>query len=210
MKKEMILKGLTTKHSGKMEGMVSFSTNTANNPFCNKMRSIEGCICSKCYAFTMTKRFSKGFSEKLNANEWIKTTFVNKEDVPFINAAFFRFEAFGELETVVQLVNYVTIAKYNKHCNFALWTKRTDLLKSLDPNYIPKNLNIIVSSPFINKQVELDDETKKRVHGVFTVYDKKTAESEGVSINCGSKKCIECLACYKKSKTFKIINELVK
>lgn len=209
-KKEMITKGLTIKHSGKMEGMVSFSTNTANNPFCNKMRSIEGCICSKCYAYKMTRRFSKRFSDKLDANEWIKTEVLEKKDVPFINAAYFRFEAFGELETFTQLLNYLTIAKYNPHCNFALWTKRVDFIYCLDLDHKPKNVNIIVSSPTMNKQLQLTDKIKSKVDGVFTVYDKSTVDSEGVPINCGSRKCVECLACYKKSKTFKVINELVK
>lgn len=209
-KKEMITKGLTLQHTGKMESIISFSTSTNTNPFCEKMRSIEGCICQKCYAYRMSRAYHKGWKEKYIHNDWIKTTSVFKEDVPFINAAYFRFEAFGELETFNQLLNYIIIAEKNKHCNFALWTKRIDLINELDPAIKPKNLNIIISSPIMNKQLQLTDSIKSKVDGIFTVYDKKTAESEGIPINCGHKKCAECLACYKKSKTFKVINELVK
>lgn len=209
-KKEMITKGLTVKHTGKMEGIISFSTSTNTNPFCNKMRSIEGCICQKCYAYRMSRAYRDDWKEKYIRNEWIKTEVLEKKDVPFINAAYFRFEAFGELETFTQLLNYLTIAKYNPHCNFALWTKRVDFIDCLDLAHKPKNINIIISSPIMNKQLQLTDKIKSKVDGVFTVYDKKTVESEGVPVNCGSKKCVECLACYKKSRTFKVINELVK
>lgn len=199
--------GMTVKHNEKMEGMVSFSTNTMSNPFCNAMRLCKDNICSSCFASRMHKRLPT-FSEKLNRNEWIKVEEMSKADVPFINAAYFRFEAFGELETEIQLRNYLLIAKENPHCNFALWTKRMDLLE-LD--FVkPKNLQIMLSSWRKNEQMKIPVQIEKKVDGIFTVYSKPVAMEKKVPINCGDKKCINCLICYKKSRKLKVVNELIK
>ena len=206
-KKEMIIKGLCVNHSAKMEGMVSFSTSTETNSFCNKMRCIDGSICQKCFAHRMSLRLGSKFIDKYKNNDWIKTYILQDDEIPFLNVAYFRFEAFGELETETQLNNYLTIARKNPHCRFALWTKRVDLLKNLGCK--PKNVNIIVSSPMTNKQVDLDA-LPSVVDGVFTVYDKKFAADHDVKINCGGKKCINCLKCYKKHSKKIIVNELVK
>ena len=64
-KKEMITKGLTLQHTGKMESIISLSTSTNTNPFCEKMRSIEGCICQKCYAYRMSRAYHKGWKENI-------------------------------------------------------------------------------------------------------------------------------------------------
>ncbi|MGL4999371.1 MAG: GP88 family protein [Cetobacterium sp.] len=197
--------GTTTNHTAKMEGMSSFSTDTMSNEFCNAMRKCEGSVCSKCFSARMHNRL-KNFTKKMVANGWIKHMEIKKCDVPFVNSAYFRFEAFGELSNMVQLNNYITIAKGNPHCMFALWTKRTDLLLQLKTK--PRNLNIIVSSSQINKQKKLPVEIVHLVSSIFTVYDKKGCES--VTINCGDKKCVECLACYKKVKGIQVINEKLK
>ena len=42
----------------------------------------------------------------------------------------------------------------------------------------------------------------------FTVWDKETAKT--VNINCGDRKCIDCLACYKKNSKITAINEIIK
>lgn len=181
--KEKIMQGLTIKHNGKMEGMLSFSTSTTHNEFCQKIRQIKGTICEKCFANRMCKMYGDKFIEKYYRNEWIKTTEIKKEDVPFLNVAYFRFEAFGELETLQQLKNYCTIAKYNKHCNFAVWTKRLDIIKQFNLKDKPKNLNIIISSYKINKPMALTEDIKEKVDGLFTVYDKNTTEK--ITINCG-------------------------
>ncbi|MGL6100397.1 MAG: GP88 family protein [Fusobacteriaceae bacterium] len=204
--KKLILEGLTTNHTAKMEGMVSFSTDTTTNKFCESMSKCTGSICEKCFARTMHKRLPS-FSVKISRNEWVKNVVLNKCDIPFLNVAYFRLEAFGELENMIQLENYIKMAKFNSHANFALWTKRVDLLEKLEIKK-PKNLNIIVSSPMINKQVALSETVEKMVDGIFTVYDK--VQSETVKINCGENKCIECLKCYKKSAKMKIINEVLK
>jgi len=205
--KALFIKGMTVKHTAKMESMVSFSTSNLVNTFCEKMKTIEGSICKRCFANNQLK-MQPSTAKKLAANDWVKYDVIKKKDAPFINAAYFRFEAFGELSTMQQLENYMTIAKNNKHCNFTLFTKRADLLRAFSGKK-PTNFLIMLSSPMINKQAEADG-ISDLIHGVFTVYDKKCVKDKEIKINCGSKKCIDCLLCYKKSKKLRVINELLK
>ena len=65
---------------------------------------------------------------------------------------------------------------------------------------IPSNLHIIASSLFVNKSaydaVATCHDVVPYIDAVFTVYDKKTIETENIDINCGGRKCIECRKCY--------------
>ena len=100
-------------HSGKMNGIPSISTSVLCNPNCAKNASIKGAICEKCYARGYAK-MRKGLADKLKRNyEFYTTIALTVNDVPFINSAIFRFEAFGDLANTLQFANYCTIAKAN-------------------------------------------------------------------------------------------------
>lgn len=113
----------TVKHSGKMEGMQSLSTSCLCNKYC-KNRSINSdLVCSHCYAQRQMKMY-KNLNACLERNTKILTGRILKEvEIPMINASFFRFESFGDLINVTQVINYFHICKKNKHVHFALWTK---------------------------------------------------------------------------------------
>ncbi len=207
---DLFIKGITSKHTGKMQRMLSFSTSTANNNFCNCMRNIDGSVCQKCYAYRMTRRFGDGFRNKLINNEWIKYTPLEEKDIPRLNTSYFRFEAFGELETLLQLENYFKIAKYNPQTRFALFTKRSDLLVLVDKELKPSNMNIILSSIKLNKPTDCLDGIKDLIDAVFTVYTKEYAKENNIQVSCGDKKCIQCLKCYNHHNGIIYINELVK
>ena len=67
--------------------------------------------------------------------------------LPTILDAFFRFNAHGELINLTHLENLVRIAKKNPHCNFALWTKRNDLIvKYFKTRDKPKNFILVYSN----------------------------------------------------------------
>ncbi len=203
----------TTAHTGKMAGMVSFSTTSAKNSFCKAMKKTPGCICEHCYT-------EKGFlktvvnSEKLINNyklvttqtvDWQKITGIEQLE----NTKYIRLEAFGELENELQLKNYLNLAKLFKKSNFTLWTKRTDLIKKVfEKEKKPKNFQLIVSSRKLNVPEDIS-EIKHVVDKVFTVYTKDEVASENVVINCGSKACLTCKLCYTKNKVLEI-NELLK
>lgn len=198
----------TTKHSGKMAGMVSLSTAVTTNDRCAKNAMVPGSICEKCFAAKQMK-FYPGMEKPMVENQRILTTSIlPMEKLPIINNLYFRFEAFGDLNNDIQVINYFNICKKNPGVKFALWTKNPDLIQlAINQGHEkPQNLNIILSSLFINIE---------RVHSyafvdkVFTVYDPQYIRSQGVDINCGAKNCFSCGLCYEKNNV-KIINEKLK
>lgn len=135
---------------------------------------------------------------------------LNVNDLPTINALYFRFEAFGDLDNANQLINYFNIAKKNPKTKFAIWTKNPWIIDEVIKSGIskPKNLNIVLSSLEINK---VTDYSKYNwVDRVFTVYDKNYIKDHNIEINCGGLKCMSCLKCYKKSNKTFFINEKLK
>lgn len=205
---------ITTNHSGKMSGMVSLSTSALNNPFCKAYAKDCNKICSKCYACTQLKRYKSQNEVLVKNSEVLMNEVLPMEKLPFMNCAYFRFEAFGDIANETQVINYFNIAKVNPHCNFALWSKNPFIIaKAIEKgNAKPENLNIIYSSPYINKTITLDELWSKGytfIDKVFSVFDKETIESENININCGAKSCIGCRLCYEKNEV-KYINEKLK
>ena len=200
-----------TNHTGKMEGINSIGTSCVDNPFCINRRENGDSICSHCYAATYMK-MRKALKEHLAENAEILTTRLLKgREIPVTNSHIFRFESFGDLYNATHLANYVLIAERNPFTQFGLWTKNTWVLDELfNKNGIakPKNLSIVVSSPMMNKVIELDREKYWFVDHVFTVYDKKFIEVNNIDINCGSRNCLGCQICYHKNEEFYVKEKL--
>jgi len=218
MKKEIIctmanskkINGLhfTTKHNGKMEGMASISTSVTTNERCAKNASIKGSICEKCFAAKQMKVFPSMEKPMIRNQEILTGSILPEENLPVINVLYFRFEAFGDLNNATQVINYFNICKKNPNVRFALWTKNPDYIaQAIKAGHEkPENLNIILSSLFIN----VERKTKYDfVDKIFTVYDKPYIEENNVEINCGAKNCFTCGLCYNKNNV-RIINEQLK
>lgn len=192
---------ITEYHEGKMLGMQSLSTSCASNPICLKNHKITGSICEKCYAQTLLKMRPR-LKTRLEENvSLLADRIVPWDELPWINANIFRFEAFGDLHNTVQLQNYVNMAKKNSHCRFALWTKNYDVAYDFfSQNPVPDNMNILLSSLMINVPVNT---ARFKALGIpvktFTVYRLEYAEDNAVEINCGAKRCMECRLCYEKN-----------
>lgn len=188
----------TTNHSGKMSGMVSISTSVTTNERCAKNAAIKGSICEKCYAAKQMKIFP--FMEKpMVENQRILTSsIIDPELLPTINNLYFRFEAFGDLNNATQVKNYFNICYKNPRVKFALWTKNPDYIaEAIADGYAkPDNLNIVLSSLFVNKERK---SPYSFVDKVFTVYDADTISREGIEINCGARSCFDCGLCYEKN-----------
>lgn len=203
---------ICANHSGKMRGIMSLSTSVLLNENCKKNASVNGSICAHCYACKLLK-MRHALDEKLERNTELLTKDVLPVDVlPQINTLYFRFEAFGDLNNAIQVVNYFNICRKNKAVRFALWTKNPHIVEDAMKQYNikkPSNLNIIYSSLFLNTP---NKNIKKRfpfIDKIFTVYDKPTIKAENIQINCGGANCASCLICYKKNK-IDIINEILK
>jgi len=198
----------TTKHNGKMEGMASISTSVTTNERCAKNAAIKGSICEKCFAAKQMKVFPS-MEKPMIQNQIILTSgIIPLDQLPVINVLYFRFEAFGDLNNDIQVINYFNICKKNPGVKFALWTKNPDYIAKAikDGHSKPENLNIILSSLFINKERKTKYDF---VDKIFTVYDKEYIASENVEINCGARNCFTCGLCYNKNGV-RIINEQLK
>lgn len=205
MKKELL--HITINHTGKMEGMQSLSTSAICNPNCQNNRNIDGSICQHCYACAMQKRYSNLTNVLVRNGETLSTDIIPCEDLPRINAAVFRLEAFGDLINENHLINYLNICRKNPLTRFALWTKHFHVCDKVFGEMgieKPANLKIIASSLMVNQPIK----RPAWADSTFTVFSsEKEAEKLGRKINCGKRKCMDCLRCYIENGD---VNELLK
>ena len=212
IKQFSVLTGIhfTTKMNGKMEGLQSLSTSVLENPHCQERRKQGNTICAHCFAASQMKCYKsmvKCFKEN---TEILTTQLFPVEEMPIINTLYFRFESFGDLINETQAINYFNICKKNPAVKFALWTKNPWIIERAIKagNEKPENLQIVLSSPILNKAIEEKAVSKYPfIDKIFTVYDKE--ESKNVNINCGAKKCLTCGLCYNKNEV-RYINETLK
>ena len=203
---------ITIEHGGKMDGMLSLSTNPLINSQCNKNCTIDGSICKDgpCFSRKQMERYPSMQKPLTKNYEILTTRILPVNELPLINALYFRFEAFGDLASVTQATNYLNIAKANPYAFFTIWTKNPKYIQAaIDWNGKPENLTVIYSSLFMNKPTKIDVIRRKYpcIDKVFTVYDEKAAQS--VSVNCGARKCLKCRICYEKNDITEV-NEIVK
>ena len=129
-----------------------------------------------------------------------------------MNDLVYRFESFGDIINATHLENYVRIAERNPYTVFALWTKNIWILDEVFNKKCikkPDNMRIVVSSPLLNKPLELDRQKYWMVDHIFTVFDKECIKSHNIVINCGSRSCLGCQICYHNDTEF-YVNEKLK
>lgn len=197
MKKEELLH-ITKQHNGKMEGMWSLSTSCKQNPYCIERSKIPGSICEKCYAQNMMKMYKQLDPCMRKNGEILSSRILNEDELPILNVAFFRFEAFGDLINDTHVINYFNICKLNPDTHFALWTKNPKLIASAinKGHEKPSNLQVVLSSPFINTKAIC---RLKFVDKIFTVYDRQFIIQNNIETNCHGKDCLKCKLCYQNN-----------
>ncbi len=197
---------LTTKMTGKMEFMHSLNSSSLNNKFCiAKSSQNKSSICEDCYSnglLKMYKNADKAFTENgILLSENIFPPFA----IPKTNSSVFRFNAYGELINMNHLRNLMAMCEKNESTTFSLWTKRKNLIWRYCKDFgKPKNVIFIYSSEILNKR----EKKPKYFNKVFTVWSEDNKDKS--FINCGTKKCFDCMTCYdlKDRKTY--INEVLK
>lgn len=202
---------ITDKMNAKMEGMQALSTSVKENILCRKKAACDALICSHCYANDQLTT-QPNTAAKLARNTAILThVLIPLEAMPLINAAFFRFEAHGDLNNETQVLNYFNLCVKNPHTHFALWTKNPWLIRNaIAAGAVkPSNLIIIYSSPLTNYFATEIMNRYAFIDKVFTVYDAETIAKQHININCGGRHCLSCLRCYFKD-TDTIISEKLK
>ncbi len=201
----------TLNHQGKMKGMQSLSTSCTCNKHCKSRSKSTSTVCAHCYAQRRMKIY-KNLEKCLIKNTKILTEqVIPKENLPIINALYFRLEAFGDLNNTTQVINYFNLCKKNLDVKFGLWSKNLWLIEATinDGNSKPKNLQIIYSIPFLNDRNDNIFILYPFVDKIFTVFEKNFIKKNDIEINCGAKSCLSCGKCYKKNKV-KYINERLK
>lgn len=194
-----------------MSGLHSLSTSVTANPRCLQRMQRGDSICAKCFAAAMMKRYKTLNTATTENARILSGSVLPVEVLPLIPVKYFRFEAFGDLINQNQVVNYFNIAKKNPDTLCALWTKNPDIIaKAIEAGHDkPANLQIVLSSPLINKPIKL---TKYGfIDKIFTVYDKTGAKD--VNINCGARSCLSCGRCYRPNPDgvkIQYVNELLK
>jgi len=185
----------------KLEEINSISTDTSTNKYCLKQSKIKNSICSKCYSMKSLTGYRKNMTKVLSKNSrLLSSSIIQTSLLPTINSLYFRFSSHGELINETHLINLVNITKKNKHCNFTLWTKRTDLIfRYFDNNKKPKNLILIFSNSLLDRPLK---KPPKYFDKTFNNVTEKIP-----SINCHSK-CKDCLLCYTKNKVTTIIEKV--
>jgi len=200
----------TKEHTGKMLGMISLSTSPIDNTFCKARRKCKSSICSHCYSYNMNNMFPPLRRMLKNNLKRLTEREIPVEKMPILNVLYFRLESFGDIENETQLVNYFNLCHRNPAVNFTIWTKNLPVFKRVleSGHNKPKNLTIVSSSHFVNTVTNVD--AYPFVDKVFTVYEKKFAERNGIKINCGGRSCMTCLRCYERGNAERFVNELLK
>ena len=208
--------------SNKLEGICSISSSVHDNSLCERWRKIKDCICAHCYAHSQQARHT-GLKEHniLNGlilrNILIPTKYFKALRLVF---DYLRIESFGDVQNVIQARNYIRIIKAFPEKRCAIWSKNLAIYAEafrLEGGK-PKNCTFVASSPYINKPIARTIlENFPFIDHVFTVYTKKYAIENNITINCGGRKCMECIKarknCYfrtgKENNNF-YVNELKK
>lgn len=196
--------GLTDRMEGKMEDMWSLNTSPSCNPFCQIMRDTPGSICAHCYTKQSEARWQQAMRAWTN-NYWVLSEHkLTDKEIPHLNQQIFRFQAHGDLANRLHYENLIRIAEANPKTMFALWTKNLKVIR--DGGLLPAaNVIHVYSTPKLN---ERNPALPQGFDKVFSVYNRKFAEDEGIPINCQAK-CISCQMCYTKNDVV-FINEHIK
>lgn len=181
--------------SGKLKGIRDINTSPLNNNWCKCTSRIEGSVCQHCYSTKMLTTFRALANKRFVSNGiLLSDACIQDAQLPrFYAGEYVRIFAHGEFADSTQLKNIIRIVELNNLTHFTVWTKRVDLLDTLE--YKPDNLRIVQSSLMLN----IPDKKHKYADILFTVYDKDNFDTAKADNYCNGKKCIDCMFCYKSS-----------
>lgn len=210
----------TDKQNSKLAGIKSISTSCKDNKFCLARMKNPNSICSHCYADSQQSvQFALAEHNIINGiilrNVVLPIESIRKALAKhFLLEKYARIESFGDVDSVTQCINYIHIMKAFPDTTFAVWTKNYMVwYKAFKQEGKPNNCVFIVSSDKVNVRLLVPLFLRGYVDHVFTVYTKEFAEQNNITINCGGRKCMECILakrnCYFHG-TLYFINELLK
>lgn len=197
---------ITTKHSGKMKGLISINTNSLTIPNCIERAKNDKLVCGACYSNKLLKLRPVVANAYQVNNNFLSMKVHDQEYLPRLNASTVRFNAFGELINIEHAINLIKICYKNKNTQFSLWTKETAMIwKAIRDFGKPDNLILIYSDYAVNKPIK---EMPRYFDKTFTVWSKDHKNAD--FINCGAKACFDCFKCYDKEDKTTHIHEVLK
>ena len=190
--------------SGKLTGIPAYNTNTKSNEFCIRQKDTDT-ICGQCYSHKMLDTYRKSCIPAWQRNSDQFADWIEWDDLPRDNDLFVRLNGHGELINDTHYHNIIRLARKNPQTTYVLWTKRASIVRQYQarPIYgMPTNLILVFSNPRIDKVIDVP----RGFHKVFNNVSKGSTAPQ----NCTGKKCMECLACYRKDSGTDVIVEMVK
>ena len=117
-----------------------------------KLVNIPGSVCSGCYAMKNRYRFTnvrEAMDRRLQALEhprWVEamTTLISGE-------AWFRWHVSGDIQSLKHLENIFEVCKRTPDTQHWMPTREAQFLKDIDPDKVPPNLIIRMSSHMIDQ-----------------------------------------------------------
>ncbi len=159
-----------------------------------KLQAVAGSVCAGCYAMKGRYRFRnvkdalERRQQSLVHPQWVNAmtllvTHYSKK-VPF-----FRWHDSGDLQGVDHLMNIFAVCEATPQVQHWMPTREVKLLKGIQPEVVPKNLIIRVSSHMIDQ-----GPVKSWPHTSTVVQAGKTCPAQDQGNACGS-----CRQCWDKT-----------
>lgn len=198
-----------TQHveKGKMQGMTSLNTAAMVSARCRENCKKPGTTCFYCYSMFQEYAYPLMIGPGMNNSYLLTERVYSLDELPFLNLAWLRINAFGSILNEIHFINIVNLAKKNPHCLVVVWDDQWALIqKVLNDLGKPANLQLIFSVRKIDstKKIPLPQYFDK----IFRVFSKEFAEREAIKINC-QRKCVDCMLCYSKNDVVEI-NEILR
>ena len=156
----------------------------------SKLVNVPGSVCHGCYALKGRYRFPNVQAalnrrlKSLTHPQWIPAMVVLIDNVPF-----FRWHDSGDLQGAWHLTNIFEVCKLTPGTMHWMPTREAQLLKLMDPDIIPTNLIIRMSSHMIDQ-------------GPVTFWPwTSTVSTQGKTCPAADQgnKCMDCRACWDRS-----------
>lgn len=201
------LTGIMFSHNmtGKMENILSLSTNCFCNPVCiARMKAGIG-ICAECFAAWIETQYSGVFENTALNAEVLTSMVLPLAVIPVIDADELRIESFGDTANWKQAANYLNMARQNPLVPVTAWTKNPNhYTEAIKRGYSkPENFTLIYSSPELNTPADIKPGFESIIDKRFTVYTLDWLDKNGLDasfINCGGRSCKACQRCYNNAR----------
>lgn len=202
---------IVNHNANKLQGISSISSSVHDNCFCKTRMAIADCICKFCYAYNQ-QSYQTGLKEHNILNGIILRNILLPVELfktlPIL-FPYLRIESFGDVANVIQARNYIRIIKAFPEKRCAIWSKNIAIWNhAFQVEGKPDNCIYVHSCSKLNTEDVIDREKYWFVDHTFTVYTKAYIKKHNIVINCGGRKCMECILkkinCYYRNTEFSI------